>query len=239
LSINTTRLALPTATGTDLVANYPSIDAAAKAILDTAAVWHKNTLANRPAANTVVDGYIFEATDTGVIYISDGSNWHEYESAFSTYKTITEREAAGSSLTAVTYVIARTGLATAPAWDAGAFYFDPADWSAGSRTTNLRIRAAVAVNAVAPTVSFTIKLFPVQSVGGASGANATIGSVGLGPSGSSVTVTTPSASTQTAVASADFAAPSAGFYVLGVTPSGSQAANSFVAVRAELQMRQT
>jgi hypothetical protein len=119
---------------------------------------------------------------------------------------------------------------------AAVFYLDPADYTAASRTTKYRVRATLLVNATAPACNFTVGLYPVSAVAGAATElNLTLGTV---TAGSTVTFTTPSASTLNQGNSGDFTAPTAGYYALGVLNSGSPIANSVMDFNVTLQMRQ-
>jgi hypothetical protein len=120
-----------------------------------------------------------------------------------------------------------------------AFYLNPADYeesSVNKRTVELEVLATVIVNAVAPAVTYTVGLYPVSGAAGAEAAvSLTLGSV---VSGSTCAFTTPGKETLTKVASGLFTCPTAGFYVLAVLSSGSAAAKSSAAIRANLQMAQ-
>lgn len=165
------------------------------------------------------------------------------EAAFSTYKTLHQVGGfvKGDQATAGTYGLggrAWEGLNSALSLDGyGVFYFDPADFTAGSRTTKLRLRVALMTNATAPAATFTVGLYPVSAVAGGTfiSLTATLGTV---VAGSSVTFTTPSASTRSQGNSGDFPAPAAGFYVLGVVLSATPAGPSSEAINATLQLRQ-
>jgi hypothetical protein len=100
----------------------------------------------------------------------------------------------------------------------------------------LRVRATVAVNAVAPTGNFTVGLYPVTSGGG--GAAVKIYTMGTLVSGSAATtVTTPAANSMTNVNGSDFALPADGVYCLAVVTTATIATSSLVHVLAKLQMR--
>ena len=118
-----------------------------------------------------------------------------------------------------------------------AFYLDPAMFAAGSRVTKLRLSAELHVNAVAPGLNCSVNCYPVSTWGGASGASPIITALGL-QIGTLVTFTAPAANSHQQASSVDVNFPAAGWYVLGLVPNGTQAANSYLACRAELQMRQ-
>jgi hypothetical protein len=121
-----------------------------------------------------------------------------------------------------------------------AVYLDPADWTAGSRTTQMQLRMRWRTNDVAPGISFTFGLWPVSTWANPGGGQAAIiASVGAQASGSAVALTTPSASAGGVAVSGAFTAPTAGDYILGVQASGSQALSSVVSLVAQLMYRQT
>lgn len=74
----TTRLGLQVPDSGDTLLSYPAGPAANDmATLDRAAIWITPTVASgRPAASTVADGSFHRATDTNVVAVSDGTNWH-------------------------------------------------------------------------------------------------------------------------------------------------------------------
>lgn len=120
----------------------------------------------------------------------------------------------------------------------GTFYFDPADYAAGSRTVKLRLACSLVTNATAPASTFAMGIYPVTAAGGA--ASATCGvTFGTVTSGSTVTFTTPVASTLFQGNSGDFTAPVAGYYGIGLVVSvGTTAANSTEEIHSVLQVRQ-
>ena len=103
---------------------------------------------------------------------------------------------------------------------------EAADYAISGRTTKLRVRATLTTNGTPPAITFTVGLYPVTSVAG----GADVMSVVLGTidSGSQVSFATPAASSMFEGDSSDFTIPADGYYVLGVSLSGSQANNSLV-----------
>lgn len=116
----------------------------------------------------------------------------------------------------------------------GFIYFDDADYTVGSLTQKLRVRAQVNTNATQPTITFTIGLYPVTFAGGTNLLTATLGTV---VSGSTVAIASPAASSTTQGNSGDFTIPSDGQYVLGVVTSGAVTTNNASLVTAQLQTR--
>lgn len=113
-------------------------------------------------------------------------------------------------------------------------YFDDADFSVGSLTQKLRVRAQIACNATAPGMTFTVGLYPLTVAGGASTLTFTLGTV---VSGSTVAFASPSASTISQANSGDLTIPSDGAYAFGVVTSGTTAAGSGSLLSAQLQTR--
>ena len=170
------------------------------------------------------------------------------EAAFSTWKAPPFAHVGGGTAPSVaggTYLMpgghlvnAGIGVSSAGMPASWAFQQNPADYLAGTRTSKLRLNVKAIVNAVAPTVSFTVGLYPVSSYGGASGAAPSISAWGTVITGSTVLFTTPGAASGTNAVSSEFNAPTAGDYVLGVVVSGAMAAGSQVTFLVDIQMRQ-
>jgi len=105
-------------------------------------------------------------------------------------------------------------------------------------TPRLSIRMNVAVNDVAPTGNYTFGLHPVTrpATSGAAGLNIyTIGAA----VGSTVTLTAPAADSHTALATADFAVPADGFYVVGMVSTATVATSSHMHMSGRLLLRYT
>lgn len=114
--------------------------------------------------------------------------------------------------------------------------FVAADHAVTGLTTVLRLRVFTTTNGTAPGISYTYGMYPISSIAGSGNTiNLTVGAV---VAGSTVTRTTPAASSGFVDASADFAIPSDGRYVLGVSTSGAQGTGS-VGCGWELQVRNT
>lgn len=120
------------------------------------------------------------------------------------------------------------------------FYLDPADWAAGARTTKLRLATWMVTNNVAPQTTFVVGLYPVTATSYlAPGLLPVISTLGAVVAGSTVTYAVPAAVRRLASVSADFVAPAAGFYVLGVAITGTgMATDAVLSVAARLQLRQ-
>lgn len=72
---NTSRLSLVIPASTDNESLFPSQAATTYGILDNATLVTEGTLASRPLVGSVEHNHIYRATDTGVYYFSDGTNW--------------------------------------------------------------------------------------------------------------------------------------------------------------------
>lgn len=115
------------------------------------------------------------------------------------------------------------------------FYLTSSDYTVGSKTQKLQLRAQHFTNATAPANTVTFGLYPITSVAGtANNVNITLGTV---VSGSTVAFANPAASTRSQGISGDFSFPSDGFYALGFAiTGGSAAANAQMALNAQLQI---
>jgi hypothetical protein len=167
----------------------------------------------------------------------------DYEASFATYKAFGSHsnyrlDAPGSGTFVIVSGGSGTGVVAGSGATAGlgAFYLDPAWATSGTRSNFWRLQATCLVNNTAPTVNFTVGLYPVTSpAGGAATMTMTLGTV---VTGSTCVFNTPGANSLTAMNSGDFAAPASGFFAFGVVVSSSSAANSAILVRAGLQYRQ-
>lgn len=113
-------------------------------------------------------------------------------------------------------------------------YFDDADYTVGSKTQKLRLRAQVACNATKAAIKFTFGLYPITVAGAADTLTVTLGTV---VSSSTVEINEPAASTVTGAVNSDFTIPSDGAYALGVVTSATLTNNSAVLLSAQLQTR--
>lgn len=217
--------------------NTLTINAAGAAVFNKAGGVTSLTLA-RGGSEVILE---YSATPA-IWYVINSSVGDENEFAFSTWRNVegqTLVESVPGGQAAGTYLfIAATGLVAVSGAGSGgaAFWFDPADYAAGSRTVKVRVRGMVLTNAVAPACNFTIGMYPVSTWGGASGAYSTI--TALGAATASVAINTPALTTQTHSESSVVTAPTAGWYVLAVVTSGSAAANSDTTLQARLQVQQ-
>lgn len=146
------------------------------------------------------------------------------------------RSAALNTGTAQTYLLMEnSSTATPPGTTPSALavvYLDPADIAVSGLTTQYEVEAVLLTNATAPAINFTFGLYPVSAVAG--GANANTITIGTVQAGSTVLFSAQALSTRGQASSGVFSAPVAGFYAVGVTLSGSMAANAQVAMTARL-----
>jgi len=118
-----------------------------------------------------------------------------------------------------------------------AIYIDPADYpTVGTLAAKLRIRAQILINDTAPAGDFTVGLYPFTILGG--GADTITLTLGTLVTGSSTTtLVAPSALSANTIVGTDFAMPSAGNYILGITSTAAPAFGSQVGINLQLQMR--
>lgn len=121
----------------------------------------------------------------------------------------------------------------------GVFRPDPDDFDAGSRTTQVRLKAIAMVGGTAPGRDITVALSPVATWTTA-GAAARAGVATLGAALTSVTFATASltANSRTSLASTPATLASVDNYVISLAFSGATAANSNVEINTQLQYRQ-
>lgn len=132
-----------------------------------------------------------------------------------------------------------TGTGTAA--PANTIYIAAADFpTVNGLTTKLRVRAQVFCNDVAPGVTFTFGLHPITRPATSGGVGLVIYTIGTAVASSTAAIATPAADSSNVNASADFAIPADGHYVLGVvTSGGALAASSHVHMSVCLQLRNT
>lgn len=164
--------------------------------------------------------------------------------AHSSYRNLLERDASHTAgKTAATYAIGTGDPAavsgTGTLYPQGVFYYDPADHpTLDGLAPKLRIRAQVFCNDVAPTGTYIIGLYPVTRPATSGAAGLCIYTLGTVVSGSQTsTVNAPAADSSNQVVGSDFAAPAAGYYVLGFVQTGTVAASAHMHIAAQLQMR--
>jgi hypothetical protein len=218
------------------------------AIADGAITAAKLASGINPGDNSVTTAKIADGAVTLAKINADAKADWEY--AYSTYRDVVERwggHNGNPTGTRVLHVdganadVVKTLGSSGNTYAIYAFYLDPDDYTAGSRTNKYRIRAQCFVNGTAPATNFTVELHPVTGwiQATSSGNPVVINTVGAAVSGSSVTFTTPGINAQTEQVSSDFIAPDAGWYVLAETPAASPANGSHTSFRAVLQRRQT
>lgn len=172
------------------------------------------------------------------VYVNDAQLVSEIDDRDGNYQTIlTGGALTGANTTIVLFTTGGSGYANGATTSSLALeglYFDDADYAISSKTQKLRVRAQAIVNTVAPTVTYTVGLYPVSTIAGSGGTiTYTAGTV---VSGSTATPSVTTSSVNQA-SSGDFTIPSDGFYALGVVASGSAAGTTLVTVNAQLQTR--
>jgi hypothetical protein len=187
------------------------------------------------ALNPAASG--LDKTNMNVAFAKDN-----VEPAFSGYKTLMPELSYsvgnGTFSVAGTFFFANGGgFFATPTSKIFLRYLDPADYAAGSRTTKYRLRAAIGTNAVAPAANFVFGLYPLTFVPGASGSAGTF-TVGAVTAGSTVTFNAPGANSSPTPSVAEFTAPAAGRYAIGIAVSAAVAVNSQVDLLASLDVRQ-
>lgn len=199
------------------------------------------------------------APSAGQIIVCNGSGVPQYTSnppsasliGANAYRTITSADGllwdtGAGNPTALSYLLGSThgvgGFGMWPLFDTGEvsvlpprlIRLVPSDYTVGTLTTKLLLRAEVAVNGTAPAVNYTFGLYPV-TVGGV--ADTLVFAPGTVVTGSTVAISAPAANGIATANSGDFTFPADGTYVLVVATSGTMANNSAVSCHATLQVR--
>jgi hypothetical protein len=194
------------------------------------------------SARTIVVGDYIAATVTSKV-LTDLETNTEY--AFTAWKDIpgiaTLNNLVFASATGATTDLILSGNNTAAIASAGSAFtpqrLDPTAYkvTGDSRTLQIRVRAWVITNSVAPTVTFTFNLKPVATWGGGSNADPTVAS--LGAAVATATITTPGASSRVTADSSIVTFPADDWYVLTLTTNGTSATNSIERIGGRLQYR--
>lgn len=189
-------------------------------------------------AKTVTTSFLIAATVTAKT-VTDLETNTEY--AFSAWKHIAAERADSvpAARASGTYILfEQGGIALNAAGSAfGAFYLDPADYGAGSRTIKVRIRLTWQVGGVGPGTTITVNLAPV-STWTTAGSNVRAGIATVGTTVVTANTASPAANTQGHSESSTATLASAGWYVLSEVLSGNVAANSQTEIRVQLQCQQ-
>jgi hypothetical protein len=197
-----------------------------------------NTNENVNDLNAILDD-IYARANGGL----DETNVPNLTAAFTSYKVV-ERGGANLASPAGSYVLgtAASGpmnsVSPATAGSASAsFTFDPALYVANSRQTKLNLRVVVTTNTVASGQTFTTNMYPLSGFGGASGSAPSIVTAAA-VSGSTVTITTPAASSAVLANSGDFNAPAVAQFVIATVITGAPTGGTAYHVQYQLLMRQ-
>lgn len=173
----------------------------------------------------------------------DEVNVPNLAAAFTTYEVIQRGAAivptqgAGGTFLSPAHTSANIAAQNAAGTAAWAFRLDPARFAANARTTKLLLHTSVFVNATPPATNFVGELRSVASFGGLTTVTPTINTVGAVLNGAGNAHNTPAGGSATAVDSADFNFPAAGWYCFTMTIGGGMAAGSQIVMIYELLMR--
>jgi hypothetical protein len=115
------------------------------------------------------------------------------------------------------------------------FYFDPAQWAVSGRTLRLRVLGMTVGNAVLPGGGVTFGLYTGTITAGGSGSASTVVPNALVTGSGTATVGPAAVAAVASGVSADFAAPVAGAYALGISTTGALAAGNVLDAWAVLQ----
>lgn len=116
-------------------------------------------------------------------------------------------------------------------------YLSNSDYTIPNKTAVLRTRIAIAVNNVAPSATYKVGVYPINSTT-SSGGSITL-NAGSVVSSSQAIATTPSANSLTSFTSSDFSFPADGMYVMGLNISGNPASGTATIVTGRLEYRHT
>src|SRR5215207_4211054 len=146
----TPRLGLPTPAGTALVSTGDNDITSLANILDRAAIWLvPGTFAARPAASGN-DGRFYLTTDSLVLYVSDGTNWHEVSRLGGSVPIGGLLDYAGANDPADTRYLLADGRAISRATYATAFGVMGTQYGAGDGSTTFNIPDVRGRTAVGP-----------------------------------------------------------------------------------------
>lgn len=242
----TTRFAItePSAARTD-AADVPFyIRNVVQAVENLGVLFGQGTLANRPAAG--VQGRIYAATDQTPprVYYDSGSAWFDIGvTNDASYRILAQTQSGfdNTSPHGSGWIMGASGKPvqvgnnlTVPGMS-GIPIIDivGSELSISGKTAKLSISAVVAVNNVAPAVSYTFSIVPLASVGGISGQII----LNTGAAVVSAVFAAPAASTITKAVSADVNLPADGQYVVQVDAGANPANGTVIAASAKARVR--
>lgn len=146
---NTPRLDLPQPTGTDLISQGDNVITSGNAILDDAVMYEEGTFAGRPPASDL-DGKVYVATDVGIVYLSDGTDWIELSRGGGTIPIGGMLDFAGSGDPTDTRFMLADGRAISRATYATLFALIGTTYGPGNGTTTFAIPDARGRSTVGP-----------------------------------------------------------------------------------------
>lgn len=194
--------------------------------------------ANYTAVTAIVNGQLDETNLRAATQIPDSKLASPSGSVWRTVLSETVGMYPGNTGTTAFALVAHSLVATGVASGqvAQGYFPSTASVAVAGKTTNLRIRAVLAVNNTAPGVNMTFALYPVSSLGGGTDQiSYTLGAL----AGNGAAFTTPAAQSGTAVAGAAFmlSGLASVTHVLGVSLNGAFAANSYASATVTLEMQ--
>lgn len=225
---------------TDLVTNWNAIDThdhtSGKGVqIPTAGIGNLAVTGPKIAANSIdgtkiIDGSL---TDSELFSPNNGVYRNIYQGAASivggtvvgTYFFSSAASASGST----------AGVSGSPGAYPDLVPLTAADYAVVGRTTRIRVLYTWAVNAVAPTASFTAGLYPISLLAGSGAMTTTLGAV---VTGTTVLASNPPGAAANFGASGDINLPANAIYVPGFTiTGGTTAASSIITFNYFLQIR--
>jgi hypothetical protein len=237
-NLNNNWTTLETAINGALDASNLAADAVGTAEILNAAVTLAKLASNSVDSSKIVDGSIVNGDIATAAAIVDSKlaspNNSVYKTIFAGAAAITGATVGPRFFRADGFVPVGDGLDTTI--PIGLIYFDNTDFTVGSKTQKLRLRAQAHVNGTAPAITMTVGLVQVTAVSGPV-ANQIRYTMSSFITGSTVAFASPGANSQNQGNSGDFTIPADGYYALAANFTGSQAANSFVGLNAQLQTR--
>lgn len=169
-------------------------------------------------------------------FVQSASDYGSYQTIMEASGSHTAAKAAGTYALGDGYPAAVSGTGTLD--PIKTIFIAAADFpSVDGKATKLRLRVQLYVNDVAPTGNFTFGLYPITRPATSGGAGLDIYTLGTVVTNSTVLFTTPAADGLLNGASADFALPSDGHYVIGFISTAAVATSSHLHMVASIQKR--
>jgi hypothetical protein len=193
------------------------------------------TFTGTPAAPSAATGTNTTQLAT-TAFVQTASNYGSYQTILEASGSHTAAKVAGTYALGDGYPAAVSGTGTLD--PIKTIFIAVADYpSVDGKAAKLRLRVQLYVNDVAPTGNFTFGLYPITRPATSGGAGLDIYTLGTVVTSSTVLFTTPAADGLLNGASADFALPSDGHYVIGFVSTATVATSSHLHMSASLQKR--